>query len=520
MPYSLGHFREINLDEALLAHLLAEHQADALPRLERLWAYYRNPTLNNPTNPLAGSASSGSAFGHRRRARLAQEVGLPARFAGGASGASGGLRDDRESALAKETVIENDIAWRIHAMVDVMFGRPIAIVSTARDVSTRRAVEQLLDAVFERSGGGAMLQDMALLGCVYGSVDLLLRVDDLFEARRTRSDASGDAMLERAIEHAHLARIEPLDPTRAIPLVSGHDYRAIDALLIHTVRETNEVERPQVSAAFSALASRLGRSAPTRARKRVASLEILSTARRQAYEDARLVDDAPNPLGVVPVVHIQNISQPFHYHGISEVEPLIPLQDELNTRLSDRAARVTMQSFRMYLAKGIDSFGKAPVGPGQVFSTDNPDAAITPIGGDAHSPSEDAHVEEIREALDKISSVTPVAAGVLRSKLGNLSSESALRVTLLGLLAKTQRKHITYGRGLAQLCGLILRAFDESGLFRTDARDRGVRIVWPDPLPQSETERLNTALLKAQLGVPQQRVLAELGYAPSDPGLT
>jgi hypothetical protein len=47
-----------------------------------------------------------------------------------------------------------------------------------------------------------------------------------------------------------------------------------------------------------------------------------------------------------------------------------------------------------------------------------------------------------------------------------------------------------------------------------------VRIVWPDPLPQSETDRLNTALLKSQLGVPTPRVLAELGYAPTDPGLT
>lgn len=515
MPYALGPFRDINLDEPLLSYLLAEHQADALPRLERLWAYYRNPALTKPANPLAASASSGSTL--RRRPRLAQEAGLPVRF----TGPSGSLADDRAaSPLSKEIVIENDIAWRVHAMVDVMFGRPIAIVSTARDAATRRAVEQLLDAVLEAAGGGALLQDMALLGCVYGSVDLLLRADDLFAQRTARTPSNDDDALAAALDLAPLARIELLDPTRAVPLVAPGDYRRLDALLVHTVRESNDVEAPQPAAGFAALAARVGRTPRTKARKTVATLEIISAAHRQAYEDQRLVDDAPNPLGVIPAVHIQNISQPFRYEGLSEVEPLIPLQDELNTRLSDRAARVTMQSFRMYLAKGIDSFGQTPVGPGQVFSTDNPDASITPVGGDAHSPSEDAHIEEIREALDKISSVTPVAAGVLRSRLGNLSSESALRVTLLGLLAKTQRKHITYGRGLARLCNLILLAFHESGRFRTDPRDRGVRTVWPDPLPQSETDRLNTALLKAQIGVPQQRVLAELGYTPSDPGLT
>ena len=43
------------------------------------------------------------------------------------------------------------------------------------------------------------------------------------------------------------------------------------------------------------------------------------------------------------------------FEGLSDVEPLISLQDELNTRLCDRANRVTMQSFRMWLGKGIDT---------------------------------------------------------------------------------------------------------------------------------------------------------------------
>src|SRR5690606_944669 len=103
----------------------------------------------------------------------------------------------------------------------------------------------------------------------------------------------------------------------------------------------------------------------------------------------------------LPVVHIQNIAQPFRYEGLGEVEPLIPLQDELNTRLSDRASRVTLQSFKMYLAKGLDGFERAAVGPGQIWSTDNPDAQITAFGGDADSPSERDHIGEVREALDK-----------------------------------------------------------------------------------------------------------------------
>ncbi len=93
-----------------------------------------------------------------------------------------------------------------------------------------------------------------------------------------------------------------------------------------------------------------------------------------------------------------------------------------------------------------------------MWQTDNPDASIDEFGGDSDSPSETAHIDEIRQAMDKTSGVTPVAAGILRNRIGNLSSGNALRVTLMGLLAKTQRKRVTYGRGIEQLCELRLPA--------------------------------------------------------------
>src|SRR5207248_2300241 len=84
------------------------------------------------------------------------------------------------------------------------------------------------------------------------------------------------------------------------------------------------------------------------------SFDLWGSAHWQRYADGHLADQSANPLGFVPVI-------PFIHHlvppadsdfgfveGTSEIDALIPLQDELNTRLSDRANRVTMQSFRMY----------------------------------------------------------------------------------------------------------------------------------------------------------------------------
>lgn len=500
MAFQLQPFADLGLDAALLEHLIARHEAGRARR-ERLWDYYRNPEVE-PTHlrVAAGSADAPS------RPRLAQEQGLPGRITG--------LRDvsqDDRTRTRREVVIENDIGWRIQAMVDFMFGKPVLITSTAREEATRRTVERVLDAVWEASGGIALLQDMALLGHVYGHVDLLLRE---VEAIPDADDPAAAA--------AQALRVEVVEPLRGIPLQSPDDYRRLEAYIIRSEREVNAVE-PGLGAARWAAFWRAASGEGIEAMRRVrsTSTEVLSAAHRQVYRDGRLVESRPwEWTREVPVVHIQNISQPFRYAGMSEVEPLIPLQDELNTRLSDRACRVTMQSFKMYLGKGIMGFDKVPVGPGQIWSTENPDASVEEFGGDASSPSEEAHILEIREALDKTSGVPPLASGVVRAKIGNLSSANALRITLMGVLSKTARKRVTYGRGVAQMCSLLLEALDAMGILRTSPADRGVRLVWPDPLPEDLSEAAAAARAKQDLGVPAERVLAELGYSGVDAGVT
>lgn len=487
MPLDLAPFADIPLTEALLEHLLERHDARAA-RLRKLWDYYRNPEV-------------GSRAG---RARLAQERGLPTRLTGRVDP----LDDDRFG-CEREIVVENDIAWRVHTLVDFLAGRPVSILSAAPDEAKRRDIQALLDEVFERSGGGALLQDAALLCSVYGHVDLLIRADALFSPARP-----GAPSLARAMARAADVRIEPLEPTRAIPLINPHDYRRLDAMILRFQRDAHEASRAPSVRRF--LSRREG--APTR-RATIEVLEVHSANAWRRFEDGELAGEGAHHLGEVPVVHVQNVAQPFAWEGLSDVEPLIPLQDELNTRLSDRANRVTMQAFRMYLAKGLDGFADAPIGPGQVFATDNPDASVEVIGADAPSPSEEAHIEGLREALDKASSVTPVAAGVLRAGVGQLSSENALRVTLLGALAKTARKQATFGRALAHASRLILRAFDEAGIYRTEEADRAVRIVWPEPVPATERERLDGARARAELGVPRERVLASIGESPLDVGV-
>lgn len=528
MPLDLAPFAAAGLTHAMLDALISRHERITQPRLGALWSYYRNPLR---MTDAAGRGPSSRAY------TLAQEQGLPARLLG-RSGSTSAVPDDRVW-KRKEIVIENDIAWRIHTMIDFMVGRPIGFASSARDVRLARRIERVLEAVWEASGGAAMMQDLALLGHVYGHVDLLVRAAAAAEPIHGEAARTDEDVIDAA---KGAVRIEVIDPMRGVPMMAADDYRALDAYIIRTRRETlapESVAGVARAAAVGVLRRWLGRVDVAPASMRgVIITEILAAGVRRVYEQdesdprgaARLVEEGPALIGPArsaehdelgpalapPVVHIQNIAQPLAYEGLGEVEPLIPLQDELNTRLSDRASRVTLQSFKMFLAKGLEGLDRLPVGPGQVVLTDNPEAGIETFGGDASSPSEESHIAEVREALDKVSGVPPLAAGVVRAKIGNLTSANALRVTLMGLLSRTARKRITYGRGMVQASRIVLDALDRAGILQTEPRDRELRVVWPDPLPPSESESLDAAEKKLAIGVPRQQVLMELGYGTGE----
>lgn len=445
-------FADTGLTREKLDTLLAAQKRQSAGQYCKLWSYYRNARTS------AGNLAQSAGIAERLRTPL-RGVGIDDRFA-----------------IVPDAVIENDIAWRIDALVDFLFGRKITIESRARSARAREQIESALAAMFEEAGGVRFMQDLALLGSVHGFVDVVLDAGDVFARNVTTLEAASRAI-----------RLLPVEATRAVPVLDPGDYRRMRGYVIASSQEGG-AGRP------------------------VEVLELLSAKRRRVIRDGAVILDEPNRLGVLPVVHMQNAAQPYAYAGLSDVEPLIPLQDELNTRLTDRAHRVTMQSFNMYLVKGIDAGGRTGVGPGQVWTSDNPDADIKAFGGDASSPSEDRHIAELREAMDKTSGVSPVVLGIVRERLGHLSSENAIRITLMGVLNKTARKRVAYGTGIERLCALAMHALDVAGVLKTDERDRAISIKWPDPLPIDETERLRAALMKRELGIAADVVKAELGY--------
>jgi hypothetical protein len=512
MPVKLDftNFRDPDLSEAFVEHLVRETSPDQAMHFQRLWSYYRNDLTPLGSGVPDADRDADWAAGARPYYQ-AQEFGLPARITGRSHLGYGGEGVPEPEICRKEVVIENDIGWRIDTAVHFLASKPVGIESLARRPEDAREIEAALRAVWEASGGLALWQEMALLGAVYGFVDLVIRVrpdsGDAAKAGGYYGGGGEDACdLAPALRAGQTLAVDAVEAPRILPILDQADGRRLRYWIQSYRRQTNRM----AGAGF--LGRLLGRAARP---EEVEVLDIIGPTWWQQYEDGDLVAEGENLLGRLPVIHIQNFAHPMHYEGASEVEPLVPIQDELNTRLSDRANRVTFQSFKMYLGKGIDGFENRPVAPGRMWSTDNPDASIEAFGGDAESPGETAHIAELREAMDKVSGVTPLAAGLLRDSLGNLTSAVALRVVLAGTLARLERKRVTYGVGLVEANRVILEALDRFGILRTASVDRDTRLHWPSPMPENLSERLAEAKAKRELGVPSETVLRELGYEPS-----
>ena len=501
MGFELHIFKDEQCEADYIEWLVDERSIDIQSRFTKLWDYYTNPRV-----PAISQRRHIAAGG--RCYLQAQEYGLPPRITGLVHSAGAGVFGGQQvrDIQRKEVVIENDIAWRINAAVDFLFGKPVSFVSRSPDSPKRVEIESILKEVFAANGGTGFFQDMAVLGSVYGFIDCLVRPgEEIFESISSSSQSSS---FKEVLQLARTIDLDLIEATRALPVLEENDYKKIRYYVQHFYQKRNALSKRSSFLERLLSPGRRGRDS----RQVVAVTEIISASAWQRYEDKLLVAEGELPWGFLPVVHIQNIAQPYYYEGLSDVESLVPLQDEINTWLSDRASRITFQSFKMYLGKGIEGFEDRPISPGRMWCTDNPEAAIEEFGGDAATPSEDLHIAEIREAMDKVSGVTPVVAGVLKNKLGNLTSAVALRLTFMGMLSKTERKRFTYTEGLKKITQMVLAILDRANIYKTSEADRKIEIIFPSPLPENTMEKLKEAQIKKELGLPSVQILRELGY--------
>jgi len=173
MGFDLGIFKDDGLYVDYIEWLVEENSINIQTHFNKFWEYYANRMYNNYSVNISGKKTNESG----RYYQQGQEYGLPARITGLLQSADAGVLGGKavKDVQRKEVVVENDIAWRIDTIVDFLFGKKFNIVSRAAEPERAEEIRQILNTVFDANGAMSYFQGLALLGSIYGFVDVILR---------------------------------------------------------------------------------------------------------------------------------------------------------------------------------------------------------------------------------------------------------------------------------------------------------------------------------------------------------
>lgn len=219
------------------------------------------------------------------------------------------------------------------------------------------------------------------------------------------------------------------------------------------------------------------------------------------------VDKKGYPLGL-PVVHFRNREQGTPY-GISEIHDVVQLQDALNKTLIDLLAVSDTNAFPMLVALGFDLPAEFKVEPGAVIQI--------PSGADARADFKAIDGANVGNLLALLQHLVMEIARVSSTPLsrfqisGQVAAEGTLKQQDAGLIAKVEHKQVTFGNAWEDAMRMTLRLQNSFGALKVD-ETTPLSTLWSPAAPRSEMEHLQMLLLKAQLGVPVEMLLAEAGY--------
>jgi hypothetical protein len=210
-----------------------------------------------------------------------------------------------------------------------------------------------------------------------------------------------------------------------------------------------------------------------------------------------VVREGPNPYGVIPFVHVPNLPGPNEFWGRSDLADVIPLNRELNERLSDQADVIRYHADPPVVFRGVEDHDAITVGPGSVWDIPK-DADVKLLEWQGQSVAVQDHINQVLRAIYETAETPRTAFG----DSGRLLSGVALETELRPLIQKTLRKRIVWAAALRRRARLIWQVAERMGLAAPGAfAGLCPRIVWPSMMPQDDAQdvRNNVALVAAGL---------------------
>lgn len=213
------------------------------------------------------------------------------------------------------------------------------------------------------------------------------------------------------------------------------------------------------------------------------------------------------PYEFAPILHCQNIAQPFQIWGEPDLNESLKQAILDNDFVWSNIRKILRHhAHPKTVAKGVRA-DKIEVGVDGLLVLESPEADIKNLEMQTDLASSLEFTRRQTEFIHELSRVPEVATGKVESF--GMMSGIALEILYQPLLEKTEAKRQTYGDMIIELNRRLLAIGDFGS-------DLYTKLVWQDLLPKDKQVAANAALTLKQLGVSLESLLRELGYNPDE----
>lgn len=339
------------------------------------------------------------------------------------------------------------------------------------------------------------------------------RKDNILWELGQQGGVAGDVFVKVAYEPAYAdsagglhpgrVRILPLHPAHCFPEWHPHDRERLIRFK---------------------LKYRFWGTAPEGTRQVFTYTEIMTDEVIEEYVNDELIDQRPNPLGTIPVVHIPNIRISGSPWGLSDIQDIIPLNREYNEKALEVSDIINYHSAPVTIVTGA-KINNLEKGPRKIWAIPSEKAQVQNLEGGASgiAPALE-YMERVKRSMHEMTGVPSNALGELQP-ISNTSGV-ALAITYQPMMQRYHLKRLTYGEGLERINALILRTLFifEPNTILYDPNTEGIIepdqvpavdpadplayqtvVHWPPPLPTDVLVALNEIQAKMALGLESKR---------------
>lgn len=260
-------------------------------------------------------------------------------------------------------------------------------------------------------------------------------------------------------------------------------------------------------------------------------VEIITDDWIEEYVDDQLIDRRPNPLGVIPVVHIANKQASASPWGLSDIIDVVPLNRTYNETATYILDIINYYTAPVTVVTGFKVAGLER-GANKAWGIPNKDAKVYNLEGGAEGlPQALEYLSILKVAMHEMAAVPETALGQAQP-ISNTSGV-ALSIQFQPTMMAFAQKKTQYGEGLRRINKLVLRTLftfepdtvyynpNTDGimqdgqapmLYPSDPEVYHTEPVWESPLPVDTLIALNEIQVKLALGLESRKgALRDLG---------